>query len=128
MDQRTVTLTVILVAVLVHFASHWYLVTKEHVPLVVLVLSARYNFDQRNAIRDTWMKDSVKNGRTRSRVFFVIGDTSCPIPPWNRVSKYSCIRGEKVQEKSLITSHLISTSSSKNCVKISRGFSFQVRF
>ena len=128
MNQWTVTLTVILTAVLVHFVSHWYLVTKEHVPLVVLVLSARYNFDQRNAIRDTWMKDSVKNGRTRSRVLFVIGDMSCPIPPWNRVSQYSCHRAEKVEEKSLITSHSISTSNSNNCLKISRGFSFQVRF
>lgn len=45
--------------------------------LAILVQSARENFERRAAIRESW-------GRGGNNVFFIVGDSACPVPPMYR--------------------------------------------
>lgn len=55
--------------------------------MCVMVMSARGDFDRREAIRDTWARD-MKN------VWFMVGEEACGIPPNNRKSPYGCSKKE----------------------------------
>ncbi|KAJ9578409.1 hypothetical protein L9F63_005367, partial [Diploptera punctata] len=56
--------------------------------LLIGIISAQSNFEERQSIRETWLKlayqESVKH-------YFVIGNDICDIPPEDRVYKESCI-------------------------------------
>jgi beta-1,3-N-acetylgalactosaminyltransferase 2 len=60
--------------------------------MIVFIPSARGNFDKRAAIRDTWMKNVLQNESTQHKVsvHFAVGRQSCPLPPDDRLSVYSC--------------------------------------
>lgn len=123
MSQWFVTFIVVLVAICVHFMSKWYLESKEHFPLVVLVLSSRYNFVERNSIRDSWMRTV---GRKQAKVLFVVGDTDCSIPSSRRLSPFSCEKAKRCRSVvAPIRTHSVAKSSMK-CTRVSRGFSFSV--
>ena len=62
--------------------SGWIEPHKTDAVTIVIVLTARGNFDKRSAIRETWAKD-------KSNVYFVIGD-DCPYPPDQRSNQLSC--------------------------------------
>lgn len=58
--------------------------------LIVLVSSARENFDHRMAIRNTWGSNKSGELGNRIKVYFVVGDKPCPFPIADRVDAYSC--------------------------------------
>lgn len=122
-NQWIVTLVMLAIAFLVHLISQ-KCQRKENVSLVVLVLSARYNFAQRRAIRDTWMKESVSD--PAARILFVVGDTDCPIPSFKRLSPFSCHEEELVHNfASKFASHTVA-GWSPTCLPVASGFSFEV--
>ena len=64
------------------------------VDIVVGIMSARGNFQQRKAIRDTWGGDikSSKDGvGDHVQIKFVVGGEPCPIHPQDRTNTYDCI-------------------------------------
>ncbi|XP_033104963.1 UDP-GalNAc:beta-1,3-N-acetylgalactosaminyltransferase 2-like [Anneissia japonica] len=64
----------------------------EHKDLVIAVLSARKNFAQREALRNTWVESVKSNSRLKDRatVNFVIGGEACHLHDDDKVDKYSC--------------------------------------
>lgn len=62
--------------------SGWLEPQTTDAKIIVIVLTARGNFDERRAIRETWAKD-------KSNVYFVIGN-DCPIPLDQRRNQLSC--------------------------------------
>ena len=63
-------------------------VDPRKVKLIVGVLSALKNQDQRSGIRQTWKKLSA--GPPHSSVFFVMPEKSCPIDPFWRIRESTC--------------------------------------
>ncbi|XP_067052766.1 UDP-GalNAc:beta-1,3-N-acetylgalactosaminyltransferase 2-like isoform X1 [Acropora muricata] len=64
----------------------------QNYDLVIGILSARGNHEQRQAIRDTWLGHVLKISFLQERVIvkFVVGDEPCPVPPIDRLDQYSC--------------------------------------
>lgn len=108
--------------------------------LDIAILSARQNFDKRQAIRDTWFREAFLANKLSSQygwpfrvnVHFVLGKSPCLVHPLNREDIYSCVsKGELnlSQNKSelnvlfeLSSNHL----SSPNVQKlVHKGFSFK---
>ncbi|XP_078365283.1 UDP-GalNAc:beta-1,3-N-acetylgalactosaminyltransferase 2-like isoform X2 [Oculina patagonica] len=60
--------------------------------VVIGILSARGNNEQRQALRETWVGHVPKNSSLQERVIikFVVGNRPCPIPPQDRLGRYSC--------------------------------------
>ncbi|KAM7442061.1 Beta-1 [Porites harrisoni] len=60
--------------------------------LVIGVLSARGNHEQRQAIRDTWLGYIMQHPSLQEQVVvkFIIGSAPCLIPPLDRYDQYSC--------------------------------------
>lgn len=78
------------------FASYY---TKEKVDgsdvnLVVLIISAREQFDLRNAIRSTWLNDFYSNSELNTGLnvkhYFSVGSEHCSIPTSKRTSPLTC--------------------------------------
>ncbi|XP_067681423.1 UDP-GalNAc:beta-1,3-N-acetylgalactosaminyltransferase 2-like [Haliotis asinina] len=63
---------------------------KEALDLAVCIISARHNFEQRQAIRETWLLDLPKITSKNVKAFFVVGDTACDIPPLDRLDPHTC--------------------------------------
>jgi hypothetical protein len=63
-------------------------VDPRKVKLIVGVLSALKNQDQRSGIRHTWKKLSA--GPPHSSVFFVMPEKSCPVDPFWRIRESTC--------------------------------------
>ena len=64
--------------------------SRVNVDLLVLVVSARENFAQRNVIRDTWANRHYPTLTARVKILFVVGNQFCDIPFEDRVHPYSC--------------------------------------
>ncbi|XP_045188617.2 UDP-GalNAc:beta-1,3-N-acetylgalactosaminyltransferase 2-like [Mercenaria mercenaria] len=64
---------------------------QEDTQLVIGILSAREHFEQRQAVRDTWLQD-IHKGHALEKVLykFIIGSRSCDIHVQNRKDLYSC--------------------------------------
>ncbi|KAL0983663.1 hypothetical protein UPYG_G00130960 [Umbra pygmaea] len=63
-----------------------------HEDVMVGVVSARQNYAQRQAIRQTWwgyLQDQL-NYQNRVQVKFIVGKRGCPIPEEDREDPYSC--------------------------------------
>ena len=59
--------------------------------LAIGILSARENFKERKAARETWIHDADKNNVLGNVVYkFIIGNKGCDINPKNRKDVYSC--------------------------------------
>lgn len=60
--------------------------------VVIGVLSARGNHEQRQAIRDTWLGHVMQHTLLRKKVLikFIVGDEPCLIPPQDRLDQFSC--------------------------------------
>ncbi|XP_068675603.1 UDP-GalNAc:beta-1,3-N-acetylgalactosaminyltransferase 2-like isoform X2 [Montipora foliosa] len=60
--------------------------------LVIGILSARGNHEQRQAIRNTWLGHVLQNPFLQERlvVKFIVGDEPCSVPPTDRIDQYSC--------------------------------------
>lgn len=71
--------------------------------LNVAILSARENFDNRQAIRDTWLQHlHVVNKYDfpfKLNVHFVLGDQPCLVHPLNREDLYECVPKLPLQPK-----------------------------
>ncbi|GAB1602260.1 hypothetical protein Ahia01_000505100, partial [Argonauta hians] len=86
----TLALSGLIAGLVVYYAGQQS--QKDFVDLVVLVSSARENFEERRTIRNTWGQDaSSEQLRSRIRVLFVVGDNPCLVPPSDRVEVYSCV-------------------------------------
>jgi len=59
--------------------------------VVIGINSARYNFDKRNAIRETWLGAHQKSSGDNVFVKFVLSTEDCDIPPLYRSQIYECI-------------------------------------
>lgn len=68
-------------------------VIKEKTMLVIGILSAREHFQERQAIRETWLRD-VFDGAIAENVLykFVVGNKGCDVHTENRKDPYSCQR------------------------------------
>ncbi|XP_012942598.1 UDP-GalNAc:beta-1,3-N-acetylgalactosaminyltransferase 2 [Aplysia californica] len=67
--------------------------TKTDVDVAICVLSARENFDQRAAIRKSWMKEVTDvNSEYHKSVMakFVVGSVACPVHKQDRVDAEGC--------------------------------------
>lgn len=60
------------------------------VSLVMTILSSRFNFDERQVIRDTWF-NKTKFEEFKWSGFFVVGNDDCRVPPQDRISPFDCI-------------------------------------
>ncbi|XP_068722712.1 UDP-GalNAc:beta-1,3-N-acetylgalactosaminyltransferase 2-like isoform X1 [Montipora capricornis] len=60
--------------------------------LVIGILSARGNHEQRQAIRNTWLGHVLQNPFLQERLIvkFIVGDEPCSVPPTDRIDQYSC--------------------------------------
>jgi len=60
--------------------------------LVIGVLSARGNYEQRQAIRDTWLGYVLQQPYLKESVLikFIVGDEPCLIPPQDRLDQFTC--------------------------------------
>ncbi|KAK7487028.1 hypothetical protein BaRGS_00021698, partial [Batillaria attramentaria] len=60
--------------------------------LGVCVLSARGNYEQRAAIRNSWFKNAAHSsvGHNKTVLRFVLGNQACPLHPADRVDEYGC--------------------------------------
>ena len=66
-------------------------IASKHYDLIVGVMSARNHFQQRNTIRDTWMKlGKEKLEQMRIKIIFIVGDRACAIPEEDRINEYTC--------------------------------------
>ncbi|KAK3092958.1 hypothetical protein FSP39_009363 [Pinctada imbricata] len=91
---------------------------KDSFLLGIGVLSARENFEARQAIRDTWLSKQHSNDSYRG--WFIIGNRSCDIHPENRVDEYGCERWKPEDQDSdvadLIDAYKISDGNLANSV------------
>ena len=64
----------------------------KQVKLFIAVLSDRKNFEQRNAIRNSWLKsiDEISNDYI-IKTKFVLGNRDCLIHPLDRIDPFDCI-------------------------------------
>ncbi|XP_041106758.1 UDP-GalNAc:beta-1,3-N-acetylgalactosaminyltransferase 2-like [Polyodon spathula] len=60
--------------------------------VLVGVLSARHNYDLRNAIRNTWLGHLKQHSELQHRILvkFIVGTYGCDIPEEDREDTYSC--------------------------------------
>ncbi|BFZ07340.1 hypothetical protein BsWGS_10378 [Bradybaena similaris] len=74
---------------------------KQDVDLAVCILSARNNFNYRDAIRRSWLKDFEPHHKKKSAVAkFILGNMDCPIHPKDRLDPHECQAWEpKIPEK-----------------------------
>lgn len=139
-----------LICLLINLNSHrllhllQYVEDKRTTSLFVLdiaILSARQNFDKRQAIRDTWFQEAFLANKLAAHydwpfkvnVHFVLGKNSCLVHPINREDIYSCVSKSELnlsQNKSdfnvlfeLSSSHFSSPYVHRLAHK---GFSFKV--
>jgi hypothetical protein len=73
--------------------------TEEQLPkfdVVVVIPSARHNFQLREALRETWFGNIKKQQTLKDRVYakFVVGSQPCPIYPSKRHTPFVCQRAE----------------------------------
>ena len=59
--------------------------------LVIGILSARDNFQQRQSLRNTWLQN-MRNSRTQWTYTFIVGHNACDIHHQNRKTPYDCER------------------------------------
>ena len=97
----------------------------------IAILSARENFEKRQTIRDTWLKDVAKvnqlslpyNVLFNVNAHFVLGNNACSIHPLNRENIFDCI-----PKYSLQTNHLSSEYRNKDFSLFSLKSSIDKRF
>lgn len=87
--QTVVILLPVLIALLIHLLNSSY--RKRDADLVIGILSSRYNFAQREAIRRTWLNRSRQDAFKTESVF-VVGAHDCEIPAEDRISIFGCER------------------------------------
>ncbi|XP_046339155.1 UDP-GalNAc:beta-1,3-N-acetylgalactosaminyltransferase 2-like [Haliotis rufescens] len=63
---------------------------KEELDLAVCIMSARNNFEQRQAIRETWLRGLTMITSKKVKAFFVVGHEACDIPPPDRLDPHTC--------------------------------------
>lgn len=103
---------------------------KSYYKLVIGVLSARQNFKQREAIRQSWL-GHIKNSTDLSQIAqvqFVIGQHPCQASPDDRVDPYSCNKWspEVVFEKDFPVISSIPLSDNRNHVTVHETMTFTV--
>ncbi|GFY61032.1 UDP-GalNAc:beta-1,3-N-acetylgalactosaminyltransferase 2 [Trichonephila inaurata madagascariensis] len=110
---------------------YWASSDRGHTTLAIGILSGYENFKEREAARSTWLgKYSSQND---VKAWFILGNSSCQIPPEYRLSLYSCekwnINTSELQEK-LYTAYLVkNTFCPPNLERpFYQGFSFQVNY
>lgn len=98
--------------------------------LAVGILSARENFELRNAARSTWLKEYLPRKNNVTKAWFVIGKDDCQIPPMYRLNKYACEKWnvDKIGLRDVFyTAHEIAYTDYPNPEKaLIQGFSFKV--
>ena len=102
----------------------------KQVKLFIAVLSDRKNFEQRNAIRNSWLKsiDEISNDYI-IKTKFVLGNRDCLIHPLDRIDPFDCIPNKfnfQNNENFLIKINKTSSSHLINYKFIFRGFLFKV--
>lgn len=102
---------------------------REHADLVIGILSARYNFVQRAAIRRTWVNESASLQEFKTKSLFVIGNEDCDIPVEDRISPFGCERlilnTSLVALPDLPLFRVTGATQSESCAPFA-GISFQV--
>lgn len=60
--------------------------------VVIGILSARGNTEQRQALRETWVGHALQHPSLGQRILikFIVGSQPCPIPALDRLDQYSC--------------------------------------
>lgn len=109
--------------------------SSSSVSLVMTILSSRYNFDERQVIRDTWF-NKTKFQQFNWLGFFVVGNDDCRVPPQDRISPFDCI--ERVFTQDDLTrvfsfrvnneakSCYTDTTSKRHDINVFSGVSFEV--
>ncbi|GFS36935.1 UDP-GalNAc:beta-1,3-N-acetylgalactosaminyltransferase 2 [Nephila pilipes] len=110
---------------------NWKSSDREHTTLAIGVLSGRENFELRKAVRSTWLRKN--SSKSRVKTWFVLGNSSCEIPPEYRLDLYSCekwsINISDLQEKFYTAYQVKNTSYLINSEKLFyQGFTFQVNY
>ncbi|XP_067128797.1 UDP-GalNAc:beta-1,3-N-acetylgalactosaminyltransferase 2-like [Centruroides vittatus] len=112
--------------------------TKTKYDLIVGILSSRSNFQQREAIRKTWL--SILNNSSilnnfNAKAWFIVGNRDCPIPVEYRLNDYDCQLWEanvsdiKINEEfSTEKINIVNDHDSKQHRYVHQGFSFQVNY
>lgn len=142
----TISLIIIIIVDKFENINKLHSAIKDHPRLFTLniaILSARENFDKRQAIRNSWFKliDHMNKIVTinpitpfKINAHFILGDKSCPIYPQNRENLYDC-QFRNVSTKlsvlnrtnSIFKSKVIETKQGLINKIWYKGFSFQVR-
>ncbi|KAG8175591.1 hypothetical protein JTE90_013410 [Oedothorax gibbosus] len=101
---------------------------EDKIVLAVGILSSREHFEEREAVRSTWQFSS---NYATVRAWFIVGESSCHLPPEYRLSAYGCekwnINVSGLQDKFYASKE----KSMENCFldeerKFYQGFSFKV--
>lgn len=126
--SRFSTITLFISAI--SLALHCYILLNDDskdVSISFLIFSHRYNFDRRDTIRRTWMKQ-VQN-LPDVRVNFILGDKDCHIEATDLLDAYSCqaapINMTRISSESLYRASNIATVDDSHSTH--HGFSFKVR-
>lgn len=118
----------IITGILVNCIYNYYQ-EKVRVNLVVAILSSRYNFDQRDVIRKTWLNHSKTSHDLKWVPFFVVGNRDCHVPVSDRVSPFSCeginITKSDLQSPSVASNFKTRRLKNRDCNPVV-GLSFQV--
>lgn len=107
---------------------YWIFSNPEHAILAIGILSGHENFEQREAARSTWLrKYSSKNW---VKTWFILGNSSCEIPPEYRLNLYSCekwnINISDLQERFYTAYQIKNTMCPAK--PFYQGFSFQINY
>ncbi|GBN41071.1 UDP-GalNAc:beta-1, 3-N-acetylgalactosaminyltransferase 2 [Araneus ventricosus] len=111
---------------------NWIFSGRERTILAIGILSARENFEFRQAARSSWLqKYSSRN--SDARAWFIVGNNSCEIPPEYRLNEYGCEKWKVdisgLQEKFFTANEIRTDNCSSNLEKhFYGGFSFQVNY
>ncbi|CAL1280465.1 unnamed protein product [Larinioides sclopetarius] len=111
---------------------NWTFSGRERTILAIGILSARENFELRQAARLSWLqKYSSRNSDVKA--WFIVGNNSCEIPPEYRLNEYGCekwkVNLSGLQEKFFTANEIRTDNCSSNLEKhFYGGFSFQVNY
>lgn len=136
----------LLLAVFLSFVINWfdwkYLYsnflenkTKQY-DLIIGILSSRSNFQQREAIRRTWLSilnNSSNLNNYKVKAWFIVGDHECSIPIEYRLNSYDCQLWETnvsiiKNTKEFSTGKINAHDCISELCNVHQGFSFQVNY
>ncbi|XP_042901907.1 UDP-GalNAc:beta-1,3-N-acetylgalactosaminyltransferase 2 isoform X2 [Parasteatoda tepidariorum] len=103
---------------------------KNFTVLVVGILSARENSLQRSVARSTWLSDYQFRNSDYVKAWFIIGNSSCSIPPKYRLSQYGCekwkINITDLEREVYTLKEMEFGNCSSQMVTVHQGFTFKV--